>query len=89
MPATWVSRIGELLEAKSRQERRDVTVEELADFVGVSRQTVHTWKHYRGVNTLSAEKTAKLCEFFGVQEWELWKLSEVDEMGQTVAVAAV
>ncbi len=89
MPAVWVSRIGELLEAKSRKERREVTVEELAAFVGVSRQTVHTWKHYRGVNTLAADKVARLCEFFGVQEWELWKLSEVDDPGQPVAVATV
>lgn len=87
MPAVWVSRIGELLAKKSHDERRKVTIEELADFVGVSRQTISTWSNYRGINTLSADKTAKLCEFFGVQEWELWKLSEVDEPGQSVAVA--
>ena len=88
MPAVWVSRIGELLEAKSRQERRRVTVEELAAFLDVSRQTVSTWTSYQGIPTISAQRTARLCEFFGVQEWELWKLSEVDDEGQPVAVSA-
>ena len=89
--AIWVSRIDELLAKKSREERRDVTVEELAEFVGVSRQSVHTWKSISGVKTIPATHTAKLCEFFGVGEWELWDLVvlEEDDQGQPVAVAAL
>ena len=88
MGAVWVSRIAELLEAKGRQERRKITDEELADFVGVSRQTIHTWKGYAGVRSIAAEYVAKLCAFFGVPEWELWALvmmDEADEPGQQLA----
>jgi transcriptional regulator with XRE-family HTH domain len=95
MGAVWISRIGELLAVKSRQERRDVTIEELADFVGVSRQTIHAWKSHSGVKTIPANHTAKLCEFFDVSEWELWELIEEESEqspeqsneGQLVAVA--
>ena len=72
--AIWISRIGELMEAKSTNERRDVSIQELADFVGVTRQAIHNWKSYQGTRALSAAHTARLCEFFGVGEWQVWKL---------------
>lgn len=88
MKTVWVSRIDELLAAKSRQERRTVTVEELARAVGVTRQTINTWKSFEGVGSIQAEYTARLCQFFGVDEWDLWKLEEVedDTAGQLEAV---
>ena len=91
MKTVWVSRIDELLAAKSRKERRQIPIEELARAVGVSRQTIYTWKSFEGVNSIPAEHTAKLCEFFGVDEWALWKLEEVngDNPGQIVAAPAV
>jgi len=93
MEPVWVSRIGELLEAKSQLERRDVTVDELADYVGVSRQTISTWKSYRGVKSIPAKYTAKLCDFFGVDEWNLWTLDtgrdREDSLGQLVGEATV
>lgn len=80
MGAIWVSRIDELMARKTREERREVTVEELADFVGVSRQTVHTWKSIKGVKTVPADSTARLCAFFGCKEWDLWELVHIEEV---------
>ncbi len=86
----WVSTIRDLLNAKGQLLGRDVSPEELADFVGVSRQTVYTWMSEKGIPTISADKTARLMEFFGVPEWRLWRLVDVeaeDEPGQVVAYA--
>lgn len=79
MKAVWVSRIDELLKAKSRVMKHDVTIADLAKYINVSRQTIHTWKGYKGVARIPAEHTAKMCEFFGVNEWELWALEVIDE----------
>lgn len=72
--AVWICRINELLATKSTNERRDVTIQELADYVGVTRQAIHSWKNYQGTKTISATHTAKLCAFFGVDEWRVWEL---------------
>ena len=86
----WVSNIRDLLGAKGKLLGREVRAEELAEFVGVSRQTVYTWMSSDGIPTISADKTAKLMEFFGVPEWRLWKLADASDedepAGQRVAV---
>jgi len=88
----WVSAIRDLLDVKGKLLGREISPEELAHFVGVSRQTVYTWMSDDGVPTISANKTAGLMEFFGVPEWRLWKLvdatsKEDDPTGQRTAEA--
>lgn len=88
MPMKWKSRIPELLEAKGDLLGRKVSPEELAQAIGVTRQTIYTWIAEEGVPTISADKTAKLMEFFGVPEWRLWSLQAADdtELGEVLAV---
>lgn len=87
--AIWVSRIDELLAEKSRVTRRDWRVEDLANFVGVSRQTVQTWKSLSGMKAITAWHTAKMMEFFGCQEWQLWELVVLTEDEKDPAALAV
>src|SRR3990167_4165322 len=78
MDAVWRSRINVLMAEKGDRENRTVNAEDVARFVGVTRQAVSEWRSPEGVKTISAKHTAKLCEFFGVNEWQLWKLVTVD-----------
>jgi len=88
--AVYISRIRELLELKRQMEQREISVKELADFVGVSRQTMHLWMSPHGIKTLPAShKQARLEEFFGVSWKQIWQLKEEGEAeGQPVATAA-
>jgi len=77
--AVYVSRINDLLDTKSKRERRKYSIEDVAKFVGVSRQTVYVWAGYAGVDRKpAATHMSKLCQFFGVTEAELWLLVEDD-----------
>lgn len=83
MDPVYISRIAEFLEALSMAKRRKVTTDELADYVGVSRQTIHNWSSYRGVDRLpSADHMARLCQFLGKREWEIWRLVSEDPVGE-------
>ncbi len=83
MRAIWISRIDELLAEKNRVERRlpgqKYTVEDVADYCGVSRQSVQTWKSVQGMQLIAAEYTAKLCRFFNCTYADLWQLVILDE----------
>ena len=87
----YVSRIEELLRLKSEMVGERVRVSDLADYVGVSRQTVQTWLSPRGVKNLpTASHQFKLEQFFAVTFDKIWTLKSVeteggDEPGQRVA----
>jgi len=62
----YISRIRELLELKSVMAGRDIEVQEIADHVGVTRQTVSAWMSTRGVLTPPRAKyQRRLEDFFG------------------------
>lgn len=58
------------------RESRNMSQEELAEKLGVSRQTVSNWENDKAV--LDAEKLAKLCVVFGVSADDM--LSEEDAL---------
>lgn len=53
------------------RENRHMSQEELAEELGVSRQTVSNWENDKAV--LDAEKLAKLCTVFGVSADDMLK----------------
>jgi transcriptional regulator with XRE-family HTH domain len=63
----FVGRINELLAKKSREERKTYTQKDLADFLGISRQSVSVMASTRGVKTLNAEIIFQMCLYFGVE----------------------
>jgi len=93
--AVYISRIGKLLDLKSQMTGAEITVSDVADFVGVTRQTMHAWMSERGVKTLpTAERQQRLEKFFGVSWDRMWSLQYIgnDESGedpQFSVVAAV
>ncbi len=67
-----------------------VTVSDVADYVGVSRQTIHAWMSERGIKTLpTADRQRLLEKFFGVTWDKIWTLQRMDsENPQRTAVPA-
>ena len=93
MEPVYVSRIEELLRLKSEMAGERVRVSDLAEYVGVSRQTVQAWLSPRGVKTLPiASHHFKLEQFFGVTFDKIWTLKSVevpnDESGELEAARA-
>lgn len=93
--AVWKSRISELLQAKGTMLglERPIRPEEVANELGVSRQTIYTWMGDDGINMLTADNAAKLERYFGVPVWSIWRLVAVDaiedtEPGQQAALIA-
>lgn len=76
----WKSNIPNLQRVKGALEGRDITVQEIADYVGVTRATIYTWINDDGVPTIDASKTAKLSAYFGVPAWRLWDIAERDNV---------
>lgn len=88
--AVWKSRIPALLSLKGELEGRKIQPSEVAKAIGVTKATVYTWLSNEGVPTISADMSAKLARYFGVQVWRLWELDESeDEPGQWLEREAV
>ena len=76
----YISRIKELLDLKSDMAQEEITVTDLASFVGVTRQTIHAWMSPAGVKTPpTADKQQRLDDFFDVHWSKMWQLKEVDD----------
>jgi plasmid maintenance system antidote protein VapI len=68
-----------MLDLKSQMAGEEITVNDLADRIGVSRATVHAWMSPNGVKTPpTAEKQSRLDRFFGVNWKQMWELMEVE-----------
>lgn len=59
------------------RESRNMSQEELAEKLGVSRQTVSNWENDKAV--LDAEKLAKLCTVFGVSADDMLSGEEIPQ----------
>lgn len=91
----FVSRINELLAERNRRERGRKTYDQgdIAEFVGVSRQTVSGWASAKGIQTIDSKYTTLLCMFFGCDVWQLWEhvpddgvrpAARIEDLGQVV-----
>lgn len=61
---------------KCIRERCNLSMSELADRIGVTRQTISLWE--KGVRTPSPARKAALCKFFGLPEHFLGEIHEKD-----------
>jgi plasmid maintenance system antidote protein VapI len=82
--AVWISRIPELLEAKGQMlgKGRAVRVDEMAEAIHVSRQTIYAWMSSNGQNVITADSAARLERYFGVSIWNIWRLEITNESGE-------
>jgi len=88
--AVYVSRIEELLKLKSDMTKETISVNDLADYVGVSRQTIYLWMSEKGVNSLpTAERQRKLEKFFSVTWDKIWTLKRADDEYPQLVVVSV
>jgi DNA-binding XRE family transcriptional regulator len=91
MTAVWKVDFERFLLKKSAKLGRLITIEELANAIGVSRQTIYSWRS--GVKNVPAENSAKLAEFLECHVWDLWKLETSDDEetpeGQQVGAVTV
>lgn len=69
-------RLPELIADKSFQERRVVTVSEIAQATGIHRATLSKVANHPGAN-IGTDIVDKLCRYFGCQPGEL--MSWIDE----------
>lgn len=84
----WRSRLKELMRMKGEMLGlgRALKPEELANEIGVSKQTVYNWLADDGLQSLTANHAIRLVRYFGVPINRIWELSE-DTEGQPVAAA--
>lgn len=86
----WKSRLQLLLEIKGNMlgKGRALRPEELAEAVGVSRQTVYAWMSDNGLQRLTADHAIRLQRYFGVPVDKIWQLEDQEEdQGVPVPVA--
>lgn len=86
----YTSRINELLKLKSEMVGKDLSADDLAQHIGVTRQTIYNWMSNNGVNSLpSAQHQLALVRYFGVPWTRIWRLldEEGDELPQGMAYA--
>jgi DNA-binding XRE family transcriptional regulator len=79
----YKSRIEELLRLKSQMLGEPLSAEDLAQHIGVTRQTIYNWMSEDGVNTMpSAPHQIKLETYFGVPWTQIWRLVNQEKMSE-------
>ena len=63
--------------AASTKRGRLITARELAEYIGVSLQSVYVWR--RGVTHVNATYTAQLCQALDCGPADVWELVEIEQ----------
>lgn len=72
MNVTVNNRFAVLLAEKRVKERRNISLQEVAENTGVSRQSLYAWENNR-VNRFDVPVINALCQYFGIEPGELFQ----------------
>ena len=72
MNVTVNNRLGILLAEKQKQERRNISLSEVAEATGVSRQSLYKWENNK-VNRFDTPVINAICKYFDIQPGELFE----------------
>lgn len=75
MSVTVNNRFGILLAEKRIKERRNISLAEIADEIGIARKTLYAWSNNK-VNRFDVPVIDALCQYFGVKPGELFEYIE-------------
>lgn len=75
MSVTVNNRFGILLAEKQKKERRNISLSEVAESTGVSRQALYKWENNR-VNRFDVPVIDALCKYFGISPGDLFEYIE-------------
>ena len=79
MDVTVNNRFAVLLAEKRIKERRNISLQEVAEKTGISRQTLYAWENNK-VNRFDVPVINALCQYFGIQPGELFEyVPDTDE----------
>lgn len=68
-------RLVELMAKKQPGRRKPLTITQVAEEAGVSRQSLYTWLR-QGKADMKGETVVKLCRYFGVDVGDLFYIDE-------------
>jgi len=72
MNVTVNNRFGILLAEKQKKERRNISLSEVAEVTGVSRQALYKWENNK-VNRFDVPVINAICKYFDIQPGELFE----------------
>ncbi len=72
MNVTVNNRFAVLLAEKQVKERRNISLSEVAEVTGVSRQALYKWENNK-VNRFDTPVINAICQYFGIQPGELFE----------------
>lgn len=72
MNMTVNNRFAILLAEKRVKERRNISLQEIAEKTGVSRRALYAWENNR-VNRFDVPVINALCQYFGIEPGELFQ----------------
>jgi len=75
MNVTVNNRFAVLLAEKQVKERRNISLSEVAEVTGVSRQALYKWENNK-VNRFDTPVINAICQYFGIQPGELFEYIE-------------
>jgi putative transcriptional regulator len=75
MSVTVNNRFAVLLAEKQVKERRNISLVEVAEATGVSRQALYKWEN-NSINRFEMRVVNSLCKYFGVQIGDLFEYIE-------------
>jgi len=75
MNVTVNNRFAVLLAEKQIKERRNISLQEVAEETGIARQTLYKWEN-NSVNRFDTPIINALCQYFGVKPGELFEYIE-------------
>lgn len=71
------NRFGELLAQKQKNERRNISLQEVAHETGISRQALYKWEN-NSVTRFDVPVIDALCKYFSVKPGDLFEYVEGD-----------
>lgn len=72
MNVTVNNRFAALLAEKRVKERRNISLQEIAEKTGVSRRALYAWENNR-VNRFDTPVINALCQYFGIEPGQLFE----------------
>ncbi len=75
MSVTVNNRFAALLAEKRIKERRNISLQEVAEATGVSRQALYKWEN-NSINRFEMRVINALCKYFGIQIGDLFEYIE-------------
>ncbi len=77
MDVTVNTRFSSLLDKKSQAEKRLISLAEVAEKTGLSRQALYKWQNNK-LERIELNSINRLCHYFGVQISDLFEYIEDD-----------